>query len=107
MATHISGETCILNSCSFATGYPCNSLHQNFLNQKRRFCFTASALPLRTAWIGGKRIDLAQSGSVPLETGSNKLTLRVATTPGTDQEVQVEVGKTQGSPRRIEVLGGQ
>ena len=59
------------------------------------------------AWIGGKRIDLAQSGSVPLETGSNKLTLRVATTPGTDQEVQVEVGKTQGSPRRIEVLGGQ
>ena len=59
------------------------------------------------AWIGGKRIDLAQTGSVPLEKGSNWLTLRVPTTPGTDQEVQVEVGKTTGSPRRVEVAGGQ
>jgi putative heme-binding domain-containing protein len=58
------------------------------------------------AWIGGTRIDLAKTGSVPLEKGSNRLTLRVPATSGTGQEVKVEVHKTKESPRRVEVAGG-
>ena len=58
------------------------------------------------AWIAGKRIDLAQTGSVPLAHGGNRLTRRVPATPGTGQEVQFEVRKTKGSPRRVDVAGG-
>ena len=58
------------------------------------------------AWIAGKRIDLAQTGSVPLAHGGNRLTRRVPATPGTGQEVQFEVRKTKGSPCRVDVAGG-
>jgi hypothetical protein len=43
---------------------------------------------------------------VLLEKGGNRLTLRVPATSGTGQEVKVEVHKTKGSPRRVEVAGG-
>jgi hypothetical protein len=58
------------------------------------------------AWIGGTRIDLAKTGSVLLEKGGNRLTLRVPAMSGTGQEVKVEVHKTKDSPRRVEVAGG-
>jgi len=58
------------------------------------------------AWIGGTRIDLAKTGSLPLEKGGNRLTLRVPAEPGKGQEVKVEVRKTKDSPRRVEVAGG-
>lgn len=58
------------------------------------------------AWIGGKRIDLAKTASLPLDKGGNKLTLRAPATVGGGQDVKVEVRKTKGSPRRVEVAGG-
>jgi len=58
------------------------------------------------AWIGGTRIDLSETDAVPLAQGGNKLTLRVPATSGGGQEVRVEVRKTNGSPRRVDVAGG-
>jgi len=60
-----------------------------------------------TAWVGGARLDLTKTGSVPFAQGWNRLTLRVPVTAGTGQEVTVEVHKTKDSPRRIDVAGGQ
>jgi putative heme-binding domain-containing protein len=60
-----------------------------------------------TAWIGGMRLDLAKTGSVPFAQGNNRLTLRVPETAGAGQEVTVEVRKTKDSPRRVDVAGGQ
>ena len=59
------------------------------------------------AWVGGTRLDLTKTGSVPLAQGGNRLTLRVPVTAGAGQEVKVEVHKTKDSPRRIDVAGGQ
>ena len=58
------------------------------------------------AWVGGVRIDLAKTGSVPFEKGSNRLTLRVPVATGKGQELKVEVHKTKDAARRIEVAGG-
>jgi hypothetical protein len=58
------------------------------------------------AWLGGTRLDVAASRAVPLAKGGNKLTLRVPATHGAGQEVRLEVRKTKGSPRRVEVVGG-
>ena len=59
------------------------------------------------AWCGRTRLDLAQTGSLGLEEGTNKLTLRVPVTLGAGHEVQVEVRKTKDSPRSVDVVGGQ
>ena len=59
------------------------------------------------AWCGGTRLDLAQTGSLGLEEGTNKLTLRVPVALGAGHEVQVEVRKTKDSPRSVDVVGGQ
>jgi putative heme-binding domain-containing protein len=58
------------------------------------------------AWVGGVRIDLAKTGSVPFEKGGNRLTLRVPVAMGKGQELKVEVHKTKDAARRIEVAGG-
>jgi putative heme-binding domain-containing protein len=58
------------------------------------------------AWLGGGRIDLAQPGETLLEKGKNRLTLRVPATAGVGDELTVEVRKTKGSPRRMDVVGG-
>ncbi len=58
------------------------------------------------AWIGGKKIDLAQTSSLQLTKGANRLTLRVPAALSAGQEVKVEVHKTKGSPRRVDVSGG-
>ena len=63
--------------------------------------------PLGTAaWLGARRIDPAKPGVVHLEKGLNRLTLRGPATAGAGDELTVEVQKTRGSPRRMEVVGG-
>jgi putative heme-binding domain-containing protein len=58
------------------------------------------------AWIAGRRIDLATTAAVALDQGTNRLTLRVPAGLGGSEEVKVEVHKTNGSPRRVDVVGG-
>ena len=59
-----------------------------------------------TAWLGDRRIDLARASAVQCGKGTNRLTLRVPAAAGGGQEVRVEVRKTKGSPRRVDVVGG-
>jgi len=58
------------------------------------------------AWIGDTRVDLANASAVACVKGGNRLVLRVPVTPGTGQEVLVEVRKTKDSPGRVDVAGG-
>lgn len=58
------------------------------------------------AWLGAARLDLANTGAVPLAKGGNKLLLRVPIAAGASQDVRAEVQKTKDSPRRVDVVGG-